>query len=200
MHAPLSDVPWVRGFNDSQAVTNQSFFHRTQDAYERFAKELRYFVLNRTQNLGETEEIVQETFLRFHALAKRTDIQQPRGFLYRIATNLSADYHRRNARHGVNGGTTSPEDGTSDDSFAPLEIDRLEKREDLDAVMKAIEKLPKRAKQVFLLRRIEGLSYREISQRLGISEKTVGKHLGKAVQRVTEAYEIHAATGLEDGR
>lgn len=170
--------------------------------YERYATELRHFAIGRTQSAAEADEIVQETFLRYHAIAKDGAVDQPRGLLYRIATNLAADYHRRNARRGGTGADAANMDNQRQDatSLAISLPDRLEDREALNAVLHAIDHLPKRARQVFLLRRIDALTYRQISTRMGISEKTVEKHLAKAVRRIADAYDQHLSKGTRPSK
>ena len=58
---------------------------------------------------------------------------------------------------------------------------------------KAVEDLPVRCRKVFLLCKRDGLSYREVAQTLGISEKTVENHVSKAMKALRKAY------GLNDG-
>ena len=49
-------------------------------------------------------------------------------------------------------------------------------------ISRTIEKLPERTREIFRLNRQEGLKYREIAQRLSISEKTVEANMGKALK------------------
>ena len=61
----------------------------------------------------------------------------------------------------------------------PLEYDEI--RTGIDKIVAA---LPEKRKQVFILSRTEGLSYKEISQQLNISEKTVEDHITHAIKQI----------------
>ena len=57
-------------------------------------------------------------------------------------------------------------------------------RERLDCLRAAIQELPERTRQIFVLHRLEELTYDQVADRLGISESSVQKHLAKALQHV----------------
>lgn len=59
-------------------------------------------------------------------------------------------------------------------------------RDELRRVRTALDDLPPRAREVVILRRIEGLSRREIALRMGITEKTVSEHLTNGVRALAQ--------------
>ena len=59
-------------------------------------------------------------------------------------------------------------------------------REELRRVREAIEKLPPRAREAVVLRRVEGLSGREIAQRMGVSESTVSHYVDNAMRSLSD--------------
>lgn len=63
------------------------------------------------------------------------------------------------------------------------------RREQADAIAKALDALPARCRQVFLLVRREGLTYAETAEALGIAVKTVEAQMGKALRRLRLALE-----------
>ena len=65
------------------------------------------------------------------------------------------------------------------DSETERLVDFRELRERLD---RCVDQLPPRQKEVFSLSRTDGLSHREISQRMGIAEKTIAAHIRLALQ------------------
>ena len=71
---------------------------------------------------------------------------------------------------------------------------RVSARQELDRLRAIVATLPAQCRQVFELRKFEGLSHREIAERMGLSEKTIENHLTRALARVTEALE--AFTGI----
>ncbi|HEY6925809.1 MAG TPA: sigma-70 family RNA polymerase sigma factor, partial [Steroidobacteraceae bacterium] len=61
---------------------------------------------------------------------------------------------------------------------------RVSGREEVQRMCRALEKLPQKCRQAFELRKFDGLSQREIAERMGISQSTVEKHLIKALRAV----------------
>ena len=61
-------------------------------------------------------------------------------------------------------------------------------RQDLDVILAAVDELPPKCREVFLMQRNEGLAYAEIASRLGISESMVQKHMSKALTRLHDAF------------
>ena len=55
--------------------------------------------------------------------------------------------------------------------------DRLDARQKLAILVKGVETLPPQCRRVFVLRKINGFSHKEIAERLGVSVKSVEKHL-----------------------
>ena len=62
------------------------------------------------------------------------------------------------------------------------------RNQELELLTQAIQSLPERCRQVLTLRRLYGLSQKEIAARLGISENTVEKQMGKGIRRCTEFF------------
>jgi RNA polymerase sigma factor (sigma-70 family) len=56
------------------------------------------FVYKRINNLHDAEDIVQEVWLRLHSALKNTTINNPNGWIYRVARNLIIDYHRQKSK------------------------------------------------------------------------------------------------------
>jgi RNA polymerase sigma-70 factor (ECF subfamily) len=64
----------------------------------------------------------------------------------------------------------------------PGVAETISRGQELDLLQDAIEALPRRCRQVLMLRKIDGLSHKEIAQKMGISERTVNVQGGKCVQ------------------
>src|SRR5690606_5475397 len=106
------------------------------------------------------------------------DVANPRAFLYRVAGNLAIDHLRREqarAKYVTSG--TVPE-ATPD--ATPSAEAALDARQRLALLMRAVDELPPRCRQVFVMRKIDGLSQAAISAALGIGRNMVEKHLRKA--------------------
>lgn len=97
-------------------------------------------------------------------------------FMVRIAVNLARDEHRRQRRRNV----STDEDLSAIADAGPTPEEMLDVRQRLSAVHATLSRLNPRTRQVLLMHRLDGLRYREIAERLGISESAVEKHVAKA--------------------
>lgn len=119
------------------------------------------------------KDLAQDVFINFWKARNRIDIfQNPKGYLYRIARNIAINHiERRKKEYEIDEVTikniTQMPDGES-----------FELR---DTIIKAINELPDRCKEVFILSRYTGLSQKEIADLLGISLQTVKNHIVKAM-------------------
>lgn len=162
-------------------------FTSLSQAVEAYYEELRQFIRQRTGSSSMAEDVVQETWIRANT-SKVTLPDNPRAYLYRMAGNLAVDHvRRRQAWERV----LRPTDGEPGDASAPQEEefvshlpDPLEaaiSQQELLALNAAVRELPDKCRAVFVLYRGHGLTMREIAVRLSISDKTVEKHIARAM-------------------
>ncbi|MEH6548379.1 MAG: RNA polymerase sigma factor [Pseudomonadales bacterium] len=126
------------------------------------------------------EDVMQESFLRIFDHCGNTPPLYPKAMLFRIARNVAIDLLRRNETHQKHLPALtllSQEFSLSSDV-----ADQAGHRESLDSMFEAINQLPPKSRQVFILRRYEGLSHSEIGQRMGISVSTVQTQLARAIR------------------
>jgi RNA polymerase sigma-70 factor (ECF subfamily) len=91
------------------------------------------------------------------------------------------DRGRRDSTRQVFAHVSLDQDFVGLPSLEPAHETRIEHEQELALVRAAILQLPERCRQVYLLNRIDGLSYSQIAQHCGISVKAVEKHIGKAL-------------------
>jgi RNA polymerase sigma-70 factor (ECF subfamily) len=151
-------------------------FAALQTHYE----ELLAFVRRRVRCPALAADIVQETCIRVASGGgAAAAIENPRAFLYRVAGNLAIDHvrqERTRAKYVTSG--PLPENVPDGRPAADASIDA---RRRLALLARAVDELPPRCRQVFILRKFEGLDQAEIAQELGISRNMVEKHLRKAL-------------------
>lgn len=145
------------------------------------------FLFNRVRCPDVAQDLSQEAYLRLLRKSGVAHDDNLAGYLFRIAERLAIDYLRSSQRAFV----SEPLDENIV-SPQPEPGDLALLREQCELLLDAITSLPKRVRAVFLLRKIDELSYSEIASRLGISEKTVQRHLVKAM--------LHCHRRLELGR
>jgi RNA polymerase sigma factor (sigma-70 family) len=125
----------------------------------------------------DAEDIVQETCSRLLATADldRTEARA-RSYMFRIATNLAIDRHRRPREpslEDVGGGEPA--------ALEPGPEAIVDAARALEMVTRTLLQLRPRSRQVFLLRSAEDLSYEAIAERLGISKRTVEREMQHAL-------------------
>lgn len=152
--------------------------------YVRYFCELRAHVSRRLGSTQEADDMVHDVFLRvLHALAAE-DIEYPRAYLYQVTNSVLTDHFRRNQRRGVLAAEVEPVDDTCTPGSEPTPEEVAIGEEAWECLCRVISKLPPKVRQAMILRKIDGLSYREVADAMGISVRTVEKHLARAATEV----------------
>ncbi len=143
---------------------------------ERYA-ELCHFVLQFVRSRPVAEELVQDLFLRIWERRQSWEEELPsRSYLYQAARNRALDH----LKHEGIAERASAYQPDKDEALTP-DVDQQLDAEDLrTALHTAIEQLPDRTRQVFILCKGHGLTYPQVAEALGISVKTVEAQMGRA--------------------
>ena len=129
-----------------------------------------------TRNRGDAEDLLHSAFLKLADYRKRNEVRNPTAFLVRTAVNLAVDDARRRQVRNE----TSADVLIEISADEPLQSEALAARERLKRVEEGLNRLSPRTREIFLMHRIDGLKYREIAERLGITVSAVEKHIAKA--------------------
>jgi RNA polymerase sigma-70 factor (ECF subfamily) len=150
---------------------------------------LRAWLRGRFGARAEVDDLVQEAFLRVLAAHRAGKVRAAKPFLFATARNLALDRLRRHevarteplgeteALHVLDEGEGIPE--------------TVARHQELALLTEAIQSLPARCRQVFTLRKLYGLSQREIAARLGISESTVENQITIGIDKCTDYFAAH---------
>ena len=131
----------------------------------------------------DVEDIVQETFLRSYRALMKRDIENPKAYLFSAAKNLALKHNNLSANKFA---SRIDDIGLSEVlSLDDPVTQSAEAQEEMSCLSEAIRDLPVQCRRVFVLKRVYGLSHREIASRLGISPNTVHQHLSRGVARCT---------------
>jgi RNA polymerase sigma-70 factor (ECF subfamily) len=170
------------------------------DAYrvlvDRHSRSVFRLAYRMTGNEQDSEDVVQETFLRAYKQLHRWEARSSFGtWLYRIAANYSLDLMRRRKRHGE---VTMNDAGPDDDALEMAQAlpstdagpERLLFSNRVQAcVSGALNELSQQERTAFVLRHFEGQSIDEISVALGLSGNAAKHSIFRAVQKLRRALE-----------
>ena len=148
------------------------------ELYNRYQKRLFQFTNYILKSNEDSENIVHEVFLK--VWENRHSIEKVRSYLFSIAYNSTISLIRKriSEKKFIDHIRSLPESWED-----PVNID-LEYRELMEKAGEIIQSLPERQKQVYILSREEGLSYKEIAERMKISVNTVENHMVSALRTV----------------
>jgi RNA polymerase sigma-70 factor (ECF subfamily) len=134
----------------------------------------------------DIEDVIQEMYARFLKLPALDTIRYPRQYALLVARGIIVDHVRHSRVVSIT--STGELDQLEVPELEPNSEERLEFRQEVQIVTEALEQLPKLCREVLLLRRVEGLSQREVAQQLQISEKTVEKHMANGVRLLIQMF------------
>ena len=135
------------------------------------------------------EDLTQELYLKLVSRNEMAEAENPLALLYRIATNLMLDRARgerrsaaregawRQAAHASLGGEDVAEEPPADEAVAS--------RQRLRQLVDAVAELPPQMQRAFRLHKLEGLSHAETARVMGLSVKSVEKHVSAALKALT---------------
>jgi len=158
--------------------------HKTNSAvlsaYKTHVEALRRFI-SRFVGKHDVEDVVQEAFLRAYNAESGKPIEQPKSYLFRIAKHVALNQLRQRSRKP----TDYLEDFESPDVLVnewTLE-DEIMAQQKLGFHCAAVAALPPKCRKVYLLRKVYGMSYKDIAATLQISDSTVEAHISKGYAR-----------------
>lgn len=149
-------------------------------AFIKYELVLKRFIARFLPFTSDVDEVSQETFLKAYVAERDKAIDQPKPFLFRIAKNIAISRLRQSSRRP----TEFIEEAVSIDALANewSAEDEVMAQQSLEIHCEAVAKLTPQVRQVYLMRKMYGMSHKEIAQHLGISRSTVEKHLIKGVR------------------
>lgn len=136
---------------------------------------IRSYLFYRCGDKELATDITQECFLKLWEKRDKVKLNQVKGLLYKMALDLFINHfhHQKRTRKIFENISFDHED------YSPEEILSFEQLKEKYELL--IEKMPDNQRVVFLMSRIEGLQYREIGERIGLSVKAVEKRMGNAL-------------------
>jgi RNA polymerase sigma factor (sigma-70 family) len=152
----------------------------------------------------DIEDIVQETFIRAFAAEGTQKIRFPKAFLFRIARNLALNERMKLSNTSTDALEDLPDQSVIED-VGQISVDEdMYARRQIQLLAQAVAELPPQCSRVFLLRKVQGLSYKQIAERLDISVSTVEKHVALGLLRCSDylrqqGYQVNRSGGQPEG-
>jgi RNA polymerase sigma-70 factor (ECF subfamily) len=142
---------------------------------------------------ADADDVIQEAYCRIAALNQVSHIEDPRAYFFQVARNILLEQMRRARIVRIDAVAEMETLNISDDRPNPEQ--EVSAHRELKRLQRLIEELPDRCRQVFVLRKIEGLSQKDIAKRLSITEHTVEAHVGRGLQLILKAWSQGAPEG-----
>jgi RNA polymerase sigma factor (sigma-70 family) len=170
--------------------------HAFERLYHRYHRRISAYIFGMVHDHGRAEDLTQEVFVS--ALRRMRQTDRPIAFkpwIYEIAKNACIDAFRRSKRteeisiDAEDGHGLGPADHGKLHATGPTPEAAVEGKQALEHLQGAFGGLSDAHHQILVMRELEGLSYREIGDRLGMSRPSVESTLFRARRRLTEEFE-----------
>jgi RNA polymerase sigma-70 factor (ECF subfamily) len=152
--------------------------------YYRYRGKVGNFIRKFLPSHIDLEETVHEIFLRIWINKEKIDANRPfEPYLFKIARNLIVDELRKNIDRLIYicDKPTTCEPATNNNAESKIEEKELQ-----DWLNTALKQLPEKRRKIFLMSRVEDLSYKEIASKLGITENTVDTQIRRTLSFLRE--------------
>ncbi|TKB45595.1 sigma-70 family RNA polymerase sigma factor [Thalassotalea mangrovi] len=140
--------------------------------------------LSKLVSLDEVDDIVQEAYLKLFEISQQKNIENPQALLFRIARNITISRLRH--ENVVRASVRSVYDIDQDRLNQLSNEEKIRQEDERRLLDEAIANLPNACRQVFLLRKVQQKSHKEIATLLNVSTKTVENHITKAMKLCRE--------------
>jgi RNA polymerase sigma factor (sigma-70 family) len=136
-----------------------------ESLYRRYVKDVYHYALALLRNPADAEDVTQTTFLNaYRAFSKGIEVEKPQNWLIKIAHNVARTRYARSSRR--------VREVPLDDHVEHLSVPE-ESRPDVHGVLEALGELPFNQRAALVMRELEGRSYAEISDTIGVSVSAV---------------------------
>src|SRR5210317_319593 len=135
--------------------------------------DLRSWLSARFSSVQDVDDVIQDAYTRLLKAKESGTIVNPRAYLFICARNIALNRIRHMSYERPKGAVQVDSSQIHDELRIPS--DNAVISDDIEILIKAIQSLPKRCRQVVTLRRLYGYTQKEVAKKLGISEGTVEK-------------------------
>jgi RNA polymerase sigma-70 factor (ECF subfamily) len=148
--------------------------------FDKYINSLRSYVYYRSGNQSIANDIVQDVFLKLWEKDFQFDENKIKNLLYKMTNNAFIDYCRKNKKSTENINSLAV-GFTKNEPEVQLEFQEFKTKYE-----KTLASLPEKQRVVFLMSRVEDLKYKEIAERLNISQKAIEKRMSLALKMLKQ--------------
>ena len=168
---PLKDIDYKRKF---------------EDIFKSMFPTLCLFAQKYVSDMDSSKEIVHKVFIALWEKRGDIDFEKPmKSYLFTSVHNRCLNYIRDNKKFSNDELTVE----ALENQLGADSADNITSAETVAEINEAIQSLPEKCREIFILNRFEGLKYQEIADKLGISVKTVEAQMSKALKILREKLE-----------
>lgn len=154
----------------------------TETIVHQYGESLHAFIRGKVNNAEDAEDLLQEVFIKISNSQKLSRVENLGSYIFAIAANSVCNKYRNVASRSASQSISIESVELIDDTHNPE--DMLEAAQKIGAVWKRVNTLPPRCKQAFLMRLVEGNSYKVIAREMNISTSAVEKFISKGLKIV----------------
>ena len=140
---------------------------------------LRSYLTRLLGNAAEAQDVAHDAYIRVYPSINEKPVERPEALLYVTARRLAINRLKRRSISPISKESLNLDIAAS---TSPGVAQQVMARQELKLLQAAIENLPEGCRTVLLLRKVDLLSHKEISERLGIAISTVEKQHARALR------------------
>lgn len=135
---------------------------------------------------ADVEDIAQEAFLKALNVHKKRPLDDPKTYVFKVARNLAIDFLRR--KKVINFKALVEEDESNVvDSMMGIQ-EEISRKQEFEFLNEAVDSLPKKCRQIITLRKLYGMSHKEIAAKLNISTNTVESQISIGIRKIRDYF------------
>ena len=191
----LSKSPAVNPFDSAQGLSLSTWFAEEVQPHE---PALRAYLQRKFPALTDIDDLMQESYVRLIRARNTGVVLEPKAYLFRTARNAAFDVFRRKRNISIEELEKMAPGSVVEDR--PDAAEAASHVQEIEILTDAIQSLPDRCREILTLRKLHGLTYREIARRLGISENTVNAQLAIGMVRCRQHLEARGVLNRDNAR
>ena len=156
-----------------------------QALVDEFTTPLTGFFAKRVSDRAEVDDLVQDVFLRLVRRCDETEIEHVQGYVFQVARSVLKDRLRKGRVRRSQAHDAFDEELHAGTDFSPERV--FLGKEEVGLLLAALETLPQKTQDVFVLRAFENRKYAEIAAMMKFSIRSAEKHMAKALAHIGAA-------------